>query len=515
MQNQNKKNIIIIHDDDLIKKSFQSKLKDENYEILESNDFEGFIKLLRDDIDLIICEYNEVYTRSKIKEEEKYKNIPLLFIIKDGFELNADELLKEGAEDTINLSGDLNELPAKVQALLRRSDILKTFGNKVGVEKNFVKDANKVLLVDDDVLLIRLFEYNLTKAGFEVKSANNGFQALDAIKAFQPDIIVSDIMMPDMDGFELRKNILKEPELKSIPFVFLTAKGDEQDILEGYDLEVEDYIIKTSGPRILVAKVSAILKSLDRERKKLVSEIHQAADSLRAKVVPDNNPAFEGFEIKHWHQPFKGIPGGDFIDYFNLNDDNLAIVLGDVMGKKWGAWYFAFAYAGYVRSAIRVVLQSAEEFPPSQILQKVNESIYQDAKVSEVFATLSVVVINKKTKVAQYAGAGDLPLIYKNTCAGKVEQQQSKGLLLGFSANGNYDDVTINLNSNDCIFLTTDGIIESRIAGGEQFGSDRLEKLIANIKPDEDPLEIIKDAFTQATGGNFEDDISLISIKVC
>ena len=72
-------------------------------------------------------------------------------------------------------------------------------------------------------------------------------------------------------------------------------------------------------------------------------------------------PKLKGFKINHWHQPFQGIPGGDFLDYFTLDENRVAVILGDVMGKKWGAWYFAFAYASYVRSAMRVVLQTGKE----------------------------------------------------------------------------------------------------------------------------------------------------------
>ena len=94
---------------------------------------------------------------------------------------------------------------------------------------------------------------------------------------------------------------------------------------------------------------------------------------------------FGGFKIKQWHLPFEGIPGGDFIDYFKIDDEHLAIVLGDVMGKKWGAWYFAFAYAGYVRSALRGVLQSSKKYSPSVILSEVNKSVIKMQKFQKCF----------------------------------------------------------------------------------------------------------------------------------
>jgi sigma-B regulation protein RsbU (phosphoserine phosphatase) len=422
--------------------------------------------------------------------------------------------LEAGGDDIITKPFDVNELLLKVQALIRRTEIYKIYGVKKKLEQSFSQNTAKILLVDDDQSLAKLFQYNLIKAGFECEIAYNAEQGIKLARADPPDIIISDIMMPNIDGFQFRRMILTDNNLKPIPFVFLTSRGEEKDILDGYDLGITDYVLKTAGPRVVVAKVSAIIKSLGKERQRIVTELHEAADSLRVKVVPDSSQQFEGFEIKHWHIPYHGIPGGDFIDYVTLDDDNLAIILGDVMGKKWGAWYFAFAYAGYVRSAIRVALQTTKEFSPCEILQQVNSSVYQDAKVSEVFATLSIVIINKKTKIAKYTGAGDLPIIYKNHSKGTSEKIQSQGLLLGFAEQGNYHDSIINMNSGDFIILITDGIIESRNRNGEQFGSKRLLDVMNEVKYEDDPVDKISREFKLFTQEKFEDDISLISLKV-
>lgn len=373
------------------------------------------------------------------------------------------------------------------------------------------KISNTVLLVEDEFNIAKLFSYNLTKAGFNCELAPNGKVGLELAQKLKPDLIISDIMMPEMDGFEFRRNLLADPELKSIPFVFLTAKGAEDDILQGFDLEIEDYIIKTASPKVVIAKVSAILKSLEKERVKVVDEVQKAADSMGAKVVPDEFPVLDGFKICHWHLPFKNVPGGDFIDYFRIDDDNLAIVFGDVMGKRWGAWYFAVAYAGYVRSATRFVLETAKEYRPSDILHKVNESVYKDERISEVFITLSIIIINKKTKVARYSGAGDLPIVYKSSEASSI---QSKGLLLGFSKSGEYEDHEINLKSGDEIFLVTDGITEARNKAGELYGQTRLLEFVNKLDPEEDSIEQLKKEIFSFTDGEMEDDVSVISIKV-
>jgi len=439
---EEKKSILVIDDDLTVRKLICYHLKNNNYEVREADGAEeGFKHLHGEKIDLVLCDITmqdmDGYTFcKKVRENSRYRVLPFVFVTAKSSIEDKSKALEVGGDDIITKPFDAKELILKIQALLKRADIYKVYGEKKSVEQSFAEEKSKILLVDDDLSLAKLFQYNLTKAGFECVIFTDAAAAFEAAQASPPDIIVSDIMMPNIDGFTFRKMVVADSVLKQIPFVFLTSKGSEDDILHGYDLGITDYVIKTAGPRVVVAKVSAIIKSLGKERQKAVSELHQAADSMHVTVVPDSFPVFKGFEIKHWHQTYKGIPGGDFIDYFDLDEDNIAIVLGDVMGKKWKAWYFAFAYAGYVRSAIRVVMQTTKEYSPKEILSHVNQSIYQDAKISEVFTILSVLVINKKERVAKYSGAGDLPLIFHNGETGEVSQVKSKGLLLGFMQEG-------------------------------------------------------------------------------
>jgi sigma-B regulation protein RsbU (phosphoserine phosphatase) len=368
--------------------------------------------------------------------------------------------------------------------------------------------------VDDDPSLTKLFSHSLKKENYECIIANSAEEGFSLAKKLSPDIIISDIMIPDVDGFAFRKMLLNDLQLKSIPFVFLTAKNNEKDILDGYDLEITDYVIKTSGTKVVVAKVSAILNGLGKERQKIVSELNSAVDNMRVKVVPDKSPEFGNFIINQWHQPFQGIPGGDFIDYFRLNEDNLAIILGDVMGKKWGAWYFTFAYAGLIRSSVRMVFQNAQEFVPSKILQQVNESVYHDSKISEVFTTLSIVILDKKKMTLKYSGAGDLPLTYKESDTGKVDQVRTEGLLLGFSEDGKFQDASISLKKGDSIFMVTDGIMESRNSAGEAFGTKKFHQILNETNSHDNDFARIKSEFESFTGGQFEDDISMIGVKI-
>jgi len=518
MASEDSKTILIVDDDITIRKLLGFHLKQKDYKVVEASDTSlGFKALEENKIDLVLCDVSmegmDGYTFcGKVRENEKYRVLPFIFVTaKTSFE-DKEKALAVGGDDIITKPFVVPELLLKVQALLRRAEIYKAYGAKKNIQETIAETVPKIVLVDDDISLAKLFQYNLNKAGFLCEIAIGAEEGFKLAKSFMPDVIISDIMMPKIDGFQFRSMVIADKDLKSVPFIFLTSKGAEDDILRGYDLGIADYVLKTAGPRVVVAKVNATIKSLGKARQKVVSELQDAADSMKVKVVPDKFPSFPGYDIRHWHQAFSGIPGGDFIDYFPLDNENFAVVLVDVMGKKWGAWYFAIAYAGYVRSSIRVALQNASEYTPSIIMERVNQLVYQDAKISEVFTTLSIIILNNKTKVAKYSGAGDLPVVFKNSKEGTAQLIQSKGMLLGFSANGFFEDKEIQMSENDMLVLFTDGIIESRGPNGAPLEAEGLVKLVGNLSNSEDPLSLLKSQINSFTNQKFEDDTSLITI---
>lgn len=284
-------------------------------------------------------------------------------------------------------------------------------------------------------------------------------------------------------------------------------------MLAGFSQDIVDYLQKDYGYKIVIAKILALLKSLSKERNKVVTELHEASELLKTSVVPEKFPEFENFDIQYWHVPFSGIPGGDFIDHFLLDDDNLLIILGDVMGKKWGAWYFAYAYAGYIRSAIHSVIAEGDVSSPGKVISKVNKLVYQDSKISEVFSTLSSVVINKQNKTLKYSGAGDMPILLKNSSKGEITKIESKGSLLGFNNDSAFDDVLLQLNYGDIVILSTDGMIECRDSGGNQFGLSKLVKTMQNENFNLNPITVLKENIKSFNQLTFDDDVSVITIS--
>ncbi len=119
--------------------------------------------------------------------------------------------------------------------------------------------TRKIILAEDEPQIARLIEFKLKKEGYDVTWKENGEEALKAIKADKPDLIVLDIMMPVMGGYEVLRRLKEDENLKSIPVIMLTARAQEKDVVKGIDMGAEDYITKPFHPAELLARVKRIL----------------------------------------------------------------------------------------------------------------------------------------------------------------------------------------------------------------------------------------------------------------
>lgn len=119
---------------------------------------------------------------------------------------------------------------------------------------------NRILLVDDEEDILEMIRYNLEKEGFEVETANNGKEAIEKAKKFNPNLILLDVMMPEMDGIETCLAIKDLPGLKNPMIAFLTARGEDYSQIAGFESGADDYITKPIKPRVLVSRIKALLR---------------------------------------------------------------------------------------------------------------------------------------------------------------------------------------------------------------------------------------------------------------
>ena len=117
----------------------------------------------------------------------------------------------------------------------------------------------KILVVDDEIYIVHILDFSLGMEGYEVVTALDGEQALEKLKSDKPDLIVLDIMMPKLDGYEVCKAIKSNPETRQIPVILLSAKGRNVDQKLGFDVGADDYITKPFSPRKLVERINQLL----------------------------------------------------------------------------------------------------------------------------------------------------------------------------------------------------------------------------------------------------------------
>lgn len=368
-------------------------------------------------------------------------------------------------------------------------------------------------MVDDDVVILNMLSRLLSNKGIDSFSAKSGLEALEILKKQVPDLILSDFVMPDMDGFKFRQILLKEPQLRDIPFVFLTSQNDNTKAAKALEMMAIDYIDKNTPINLVVNKLVNIMISIQKQHEQSLYEIGVAAKALNLSSVPDKLPRFADFRLEYLHQTFENYLGGDFIDYIETGNGQTFVFIGDVMGKKWGAWFFSFNFLSYIRSAIRFCIFEAE-LSTQNIVTKINRVLNHDPVLQHVLSTLSLILIDHNTGKISYTGAGDMPLIHYSNAEKKISEVRSGGLLLGALPEGLFDQQEIVMQQGDVLLAFTDGMTDCKVNGEAKTNYDgfvsRLEKYFVT----DDFFEAMKERLMDDhTCDNIIDDRSLLYIE--
>lgn len=160
---------------------------------------------------------------------------------------------------------------------------------------NAILSKSRILVVDDETYIVELVKFNLEKEGYKVLVAYDGLNALEIVKEEHPDLIILDIMLPNMDGLEVCRHLKQSPEYNKIPIIMLTAKGDEFDTVLGLEMGADDYIKKPFSPREMVARVKARLRALKilEAEKSIGKKAYVFRDLI---IIPEKYEVFLGEE---------------------------------------------------------------------------------------------------------------------------------------------------------------------------------------------------------------------------
>lgn len=371
--------------------------------------------------------------------------------------------------------------------------------------------GNKILLVDDNLLFLNIMVQAFKKTGWECITAYSADEAIEKLETDTPDIILSDYDMPGMNGIEFRRHLMKQDKLKDIPFVFLTYLTDKETIEHGLDLQAIDFIIKNTPINVIISKLNNILLTVNKQRELSTIEVQNAARALNIKSIPSKTPVVTGYNIDFWHNAYHDIPGGDFIDFIQVNERYTFVTLGDIMGKKWMAWYFTFGFLSYVRSAVRFAALD-NDFSTASILQKVNSIICLDDALQDILSGLSLLLIDTHKNIITYSGAGDLPLLHYHAETGDLTPVKAEGLLLGMFSDGGYNEQKIVLNQGDQLFTFTDGMIDFMDAGEKKTDYDLFKENLAARLCNKHTFSLIKEQLFTPSLQYAVDDQSIINI---
>ncbi len=318
-----------------------------------------------------------------------------------------------------------------------------------------------VLVVEDNKTLRRLLEYRLGKH-FDVRVAEHGEQALRLAEQRVPDLIVSDIMMPVMDGFSLLAALRGQPATEAVPFIFLTAKSDDLSREKGLRKGVDDYLTKPFDVDHLISRIRQIVQRSQLYQTRLNARIGR---DFSDRLLPREMPVAPGYRTVFFSRP-KEDGGGDLFDWTRTDDGSYLLTVGDIMGKGLQAKFYAFSFLSYIRSTIHAMLRTTVS--PAALMKRVNEMLIQDQVLEETFASLLLMRWEPHNHRLVYANAGHCrPILVGPDGPGMVDHSD---LILGLDVGTEYVDRALDIPPGSALLCYTDGLNEQVARSGEMFG---------------------------------------------
>ncbi len=339
----------------------------------------------------------------------------------------------------------------------------------------------KILVVDDEPDILDLVELSVASEGFDVIKATNGEEALQQAERDSPDLILLDISMPGMDGFETLEALRENPHTKGIPVILLTARAQISDKLRGISSGAEDYITKPFNPSELIERVKSSLKDPEPSGarvdtlKNWSGEITQLAQHLEAAseiqraLLPKEAPSAPGLDIAGDHQSSLNV-SGDFYDFLALENGQWGIAIADIKGKGIPAALLMVM----ARTALRIAARELK--PPNETLKTVNDFLADETE-ADLFATMVYAVVNPRTRSFAYSNGGhNYPILARGD--GNLRYLKEGGPLVGSFPEAQFETETIQLETGDRILLYTDGAADMLNEQGEPFGEERLADIV-------------------------------------
>ncbi len=373
---------------------------------------------------------------------------------------------------------------------------------------------SKVLVVEDHPISRKLLQTMLSK-NYQVISAPSGLEAISLSEREEPDLVLLDIDMPDMDGFQTLEILKRDIIGPAVPVIFLTAREDSSSKEKGLEAGAVDYITKPYDRHELSIKVKNHLALYEarreiEEKNRIMAREMEMASQLQSSLLPESLPNSEHLAFSVMYRPVSEA-GGDFYDVVELPDGRIAFAQVDVSGHG--------VASAMIGAMFKMAFQSlaALRASPAGFLSTINDQMFSVLPDSE-FLTVFYGVIDPHTLELVYTNAGH-PMPFVHRCRdNQIEQLSQGGPLIGAFPNMDYAEGRTQLASRDAVLVFTDGVTETHAMGKPDnfYGEDRLQRIfLESLRKERDLVlpNILLDLEEFRGPTDYDDDITLLLIS--
>lgn len=389
----------------------------------------------------------------------------------------------------------------------------------IGSEK--LPEPGRLLVVDDVEANRDLLSRRLKQQGHTVAVAENGRRALEMVRSAEFDCVLLDIMMPEVDGYQVLAEMMADPALRHVPVVMISAVTEMDSVVKCIEMGATDYLPKPFNPVLLKARVGATLEKKrlrDRERlyaKSLEREL-EIGREIQKSFLPEELPAAAGWQIAARFEPARQV-AGDFYDAFELPAaGRIGLVVADVCDKGVGAALFMALF--------RTLLRATATGDPSgfadaasgleRAVRLTNDYIARTHGRSNMFATLFFGVLDCATGSLFYVNGGhEAPVLFGP--GGAASRLPPTGPAVGMMPDMAFEVRQARLAPGEGLLLFTDGVTEARDERGAFYGEERLLAVLADPTSSAGALLDAIEASVAAHVGGAEqsDDRTLLAVR--
>jgi phosphoserine phosphatase RsbU/P len=399
------------------------------------------------------------------------------------------------------------------------------------------QSLGKLLVVDDNEMNRDMLARRLTRRGYEVVTASDGQNALDIIAEQSFDLVMLDIMMPGLSGWEVLERIRAKRSRLELPVIMATAKDGTEDIVRALTHGASDYVTKPLDMEVVLARVGThvILKitheKLRAANKKLKKDLAAAAHIQRSQL-PLQTPLLTGCEVAWYFRPCDEL-GGDFLNVFDIGTDFVGVYLLDVSGHGVPAALMSVAVSQALSpsSTDTCIVSSPDRTKddgplrvtsPGQVADKINRR-FQIVPDAQQFFTLVYGLYEHKTHQFRFTSAGHPPIIHSPRKGRPRVIDFSGGPPIGLFQQeegvfGPYEEQELTLEVGDRLVFYSDGVTEAMDAHGQMFGISRLlEHIDATSSSSlQASVDELRDTLLKWCGDSHApaDDISILIIQI-